>query len=61
VGEHIPSHMVRIRPANPAAHWEPPSHGAFQAAPDPDGSMLVPKEHAAALIKRGGYVIVEEN
>jgi hypothetical protein len=49
---------VRIRPANPAAHWESRvACGQFEVQHGADGSLTVPPEHARALLAKGGYVV----
>jgi hypothetical protein len=52
--------MVKIRPGDPRAHWEDRvGCGGIEVRHGPDGSLWVMPEHARALIRSGGYVIVE--
>jgi hypothetical protein len=56
----VPPNWIRLRDTCPANRWENRvGHGAYEAVHDPDGTVIVPKDQAQALIKRGGYVVAE--
>jgi len=54
--------LVKVRSVNhPQNHFEPVvACGDKQYVHDDDGCIWVPRDHAAALLKRGGYLVVSE-
>jgi len=59
LGDPIPLGFVRVRCAHPRDHWEPRVACGSEIVHEADGTLLVPKEHAAAL-QKGGYIVISE-